>query len=253
MPLAQSAIDDLAERLVAARRDRTNLVPTAGAIPTDDADAYRVQKAVVAKLGAGIAGWKVGAANSEATPNCAPILSGTILPAGASIAAERSTGVEVEIAYKLATGFAAGGATPSRAEVEKAIGSAHLVLELCASRLADGLKSPPHLQLADSGTNLGLLVGPEVKDWRNIDLKSLRCKLVANGATIADTTAGHTTCDLVGLLTWLVGHCVKERGGIAAGAIVTTGSWMGIRWVDTPAEVTGVFDGLGEVKAGLIG
>ena len=41
------------------------------------------------------------------------------------------------------------------------------------------------------------------------------------------------------------------RGGIAAGTIVTTGSWMGIRWVDTPADVAGIFDGVGEIKAGL--
>lgn len=251
MTLAISAIDDLAARLVQARRDRSQLVPSTGAIPDNDADAYRVQNAMVAKLGANIAGWKVGAANPQATPNCAPILAGSIKFAGPSIAVERSTGVEVEIAYKFATGFSARSLRPSRTDVEAAIGTAHVVLEVCASRLVDGLKAPPHLQLADSGTNLGLIVGPEIKHWRVIDLKNLRCRLIANGGTIAETTAGHTTCDLIGLLTWLVGHCVSERGGLPAGTIVTTGSWMGIRWVDTPADVTGIFDGLGEVKAGL--
>lgn len=252
MPLSDAAIDDLATRLVAARRDRSTSVAASGAIPTDDADAYRVQKAVMAKLGATAAGWKVGTPNAETTPNCAPIFAGTVQPTGSAIKAEASTGVEVEIAYVLGKSFAASSTAPSRADVEGAISAAHVVLELCASRLTEGLKSPPHLQLADSGSNLGLLIGPKIENWRALDLKSLRCRLVANGATIADTTGGHSTCDLIGLLTWLVGHCVKERGGIAAGTIVTTGSWMGIRWVDTPAEVAGIFDGVGEAKAGLV-
>lgn len=252
MPLSDAAIDDLATRLVAARRDRSRSVAASGPIPTDDADAYRVQKAVMAKLGLTAAGWKVGTPNAETTPNCAPIHAGTVLPAGPAIKAERSTGVEVEIAYVLGKSFAAASTAPSRAEVEGAISAAHVVLELCASRLTDGLKSPPALQLADNGSNLGLAVGPKIADWRSIDLEALRCRLVANGATIADTTGGHSTCDLIGLLTWLVGHCVKERGGIAAGTVVTTGSWMGIRWVDIPAEVTGIFDGIGEINAGLV-
>lgn len=251
MPLSDAAVDDLATSLVAARRDRSKAVASAGDIPTSDGEAYRVQKAVLAKLGAAVAGYKVGTPNAQTTPNCAPILAGSIVLGGAGIRCEPSTGVEVEIAYKLGKAFAAGNTAPSRAEVENAIASAHIVLETCASRLADGLKAPPHLQLADYGSNLGLLIGPEIKDWRSIDLKGLRCRLIAKGETIADTTGGHSTCDLIGLLTWLVGHCVAERGGIAAGTIVTTGSWMGIRWVDTPVDVAGVFDGLGEVKAGL--
>lgn len=252
MSLSDAAVDDLAIRLLAARRDRSMSVSASGAIPANDADAYRVQKAVMAKLRATAAGWKVGTPNAETTPNCAPIYAGTVLPTGTAIKGEASTGVEVEIAFVLGKSFAAGSPPPSRGEVEKAVAAAHVVLELCASRLSDGLKSPPHLQLADNGSNLGLLIGPKIDDWRGVDLKALRCRLVANGATIADTTGGHSTCDLIGLLTWLVGHCVKERGGIAAGTIVTTGSWMGIRWVDTPANVAGTFEGVGEVKAGLV-
>lgn len=252
MSLSDATVDDLANRLVAARRDRSKYVAASGALPSSDADAYRVQKAVMAKLGVTAAGWKVGTPNIETTPNCAPIFAGTVLPTGPAIKAEASTGVEVEIAYVLGKSFASGSAAPSRTDVEAAISAGHVVLEICASRLTDGLKSPPHLQLADNGSNLGLLIGPKIENWRAIDLKALRCKLAANGATIANTTAGHTTCDLIGLLTWLVGHCVKERGGIPAGTIVTTGSWMGIRWVDTPANVTGIFEGVGEIKAGIV-
>lgn len=248
-PFDLTDIHALADALIAARKDRAALVPSSLALPRHDQDAYRVQQTVMQKLGAEAVAWKVGAPNAETTPNCAPIFA--LHHAGAPIRVEPSTGVEVEIAFKLAKGFEASRTKPTRAAVEADISSAHIAIEVCASRLKDQLKAPPLLQLADNGNNLGLIVSAATVDWRAIDPKTLVTHAVANGTTIAQTTAGHTTGDLVGLLTWLVGHCVTERGGIAAGSVVTTGSWMGIRWVDTPADVRAVFDGIGELVARL--
>jgi 2-keto-4-pentenoate hydratase len=248
---SKSDVEQLASLIVAARRDRSNCVPSSVKHPASNDDGYRVQDAVVAKLGATVAGWKVGATNATTEPACAPILAGTIYEVGIPIAAEASTGVEVEIAFRMAKGFAPASQAPTAADVEAAIGSAHVVLELCASRLADGMKSPPLLQLADNTTNLGLVIGPRVADWRGINAATLVTKLIANGATIAETTGGHSTGDILSLLVWQIGHCVTRRGGITAGSIITTGSWMGIRWVDTPADLKGVFEGVGEIRAQL--
>jgi 2-keto-4-pentenoate hydratase len=164
------------------------------------------------------------------------------------------TGVEVEFAFRLARAFPAAAVAPSRGAVEDAIASCHVVLEICASRLAEGLKAPPLLQLADAGSNLGLIIGPQVTNWRAIGdtAKGLLTALTADGAVIAETTGGHSTGDLPALLHWLVGHCVTKRGGLAAGSLVTTGSWMGIRWVKPPVRVAGRFAGIGTVEAELV-
>jgi 2-keto-4-pentenoate hydratase len=234
--------------LFAARTPDAPLVPTPERGPETDDEAYRVQDAITARLAAKVRAWKVGAADAVSTPNGAPIFD--VYQEG-NVPGRASTGVELEIAFKLDKGFPAGGGKPSRADVEAAIESAHIALETCASRLVEGMAAPAHVRLADFGTNLGLVIGPEVKNWRDIDAKTLRAQITADGKTIADVTGGHTAPDLLGLLTWIVGHAVLKRGGMDAGTIVTTGSWMGIRWVDTPAKIVGTFDGLGEISVQL--
>ncbi len=246
--LPTAAVNALAASLYAARAEGSTLVATPDRAPANDDEAYRVQDAITARLAARVKAWKVGASDPTSTPNGAPIFD--LFEAG-PVPARASTGVELEIAFRLAKGFPAGGAKPSRGEVEAAIGSAHIALETCASRLIDGMAAPVHLRLGDFGTNLGLVIGPEIPAWHNIDAKSLRARVTADGVTIADVTGGHTAPDLIGLLTWIVGHAVSKRGGMDAGTVVTTGSWMGIKWVDAPSKVVGTFDGLGHIDVTL--
>jgi 2-keto-4-pentenoate hydratase len=246
-PLLTASIDSIATGLFAARSKGAALMATPAGGPMSDDEAYRIQDAITARLAAKVRAWKVGAANAEATPNGAPIFD---VHAAGTVPAAASTGVELEIAFKLSRGFPTG-AKPSRGEVESAIASAHIALETCASRLVDGMAAPAHLRLADFGTNLGLVIGPAIENWRAIDAKSLRATVSADGISIADTIGGHTAPDLIGLLHWIVGHAVIKRGGLDAGAIVTTGSWTGIQWVTAPAKVVGTFEGLGRIEVDL--
>ncbi len=246
--LSTPDVDALAASLFAARAKGGALVPTPARGPQTDDEAYRVQDFITARLAAKVQGWKVGAADPVSTPNGAPIFD---LYSAGPVPGRASTGVELEIAFKLAHGFPAGGAKPSRSEVEAAVASAHIALETCASRLVEGMAASAHLRLADFGTNLGLVIGPEVTGWRTIDAKALRAEITADGAVIADVTGGHTAPDLLGLLTWIVGHAVSKRGGMDADTIVTTGSWMGIKWVDTPARIIGTLHGLGSIDVQL--
>ena len=248
MALSDAHVDQLAAQLVEARTSGRLLVTAAAAgMPANDEEAYRVQDAVMAKLGRRAAAWKVGAATSASEPNCAPIYDGLVHQAAAGAPGAKSTGVELEIAFTLSRGFAASTTKPSRADVEASISVANIVLETCVARIAEGMDAPALLRLADNGINHGLVIGPRVDAWRAIDSQTLVAKVEAGGRVIAETTGGHTCPDLVGLLTWLVGHCVTRRGGIAAGTIVTTGSWMGIRFTDTPAAIRGDFPGLGQI------
>jgi 2-keto-4-pentenoate hydratase len=248
--LAADVIERLATQLVDARTRNVSLkTAEAAGVVASDADAYKVQMAVASKLGSRAKAWKVGAANATSTPNCAPIFD--VHPAAGPVPRADKTGVELEIAFTLAKGFPAAKTAPARADVEAAIGAAHIVLETCVARLAEGMDAPALLRLADNGINLGLVIGPRVDNWRSIDTSKLFARVEADGRVIAETTGGHTAPDIVGLLTWLVGHCVTERGGIEAGTIVTTGSWMGIRFVEGPAQIRGTFPGLGQIDTRL--
>ena len=253
--LAESDVIAFAAALLAARKSGASRASLPHMVPKSDAAAYQVQDAVIAALGP-VEGWKVGAANPTSVPNCSPVLRGGIIDAGKggiplSIPVPHPTGIETEIAFRMARAFPAGNVAPSAAEVLAGIGSAHVAMELCSYRLQEGPKSPPLALLADNGMNLGFIIGPEVKSWREIDIHKQVARAWVDNKAAVETTGGHTQKDLAALLVWLVGHVVTQRGGLAAGAVVATGSWTGLYWVDHAANVAAEFPGIGRLEARL--
>lgn len=255
-PLLSAAdADAFAAALLAARKSGAPRAPLPDTLPTTDAQAYQVQDIVAAKLGP-VEGWKVGAANPTSLPNCAPVLKGGVIDAGRSgiplsIPVPKPCAIEVEIGFRMARAFPAATTAPSAADVLAGIASAHVIMELCASRLAPGMDAPAHAKLADNGMNLGFIVGPKVENWRGIDMHTQKALAFVDNKPVVDTTGGHTQKDLGALLVWLVGHVVTQRGGLPAGALVATGSWTGIHWIDHTCNVGGEFPGLGRLEARL--
>lgn len=255
MPMSATDAEAFAAALLAARKPGAALAPLPAVLPATDADAYKVQAIVAAMLGP-VEGWKVGAANPASEPNCAPLLKGGIIDAGSSgiplsIPVPRPTAIEVEIGFRMGRAFPAAASAPPAADILAGIASAHVIMELCACRLAPGAASPPHAKLADNGMNLGFIVGPKVENWRAIDMHKQVARAVVDNSTVVDTVGGHTQKDLGALLEWLVGHVVTQRGGLPSGALVATGSWTGIHWLEKSANVGGEFPGLGRLEARL--
>ncbi|MEQ1646961.1 MAG: fumarylacetoacetate hydrolase family protein [Hyphomicrobiaceae bacterium] len=251
MPLSEHDVETFARNLLLARRTPGTKPLPPPAIPETDKDAYRIQDRVIAAYGP-VEGWKVGAANPTAEPNCAPIIrSGLVQLSAAPIQVPSPVGIEVEIGFRMNRAFPSANTPPTEQDVLSNIKSTHVVMELCASRLPDGSKSPPLANLADNGMNQAFVIGPEVKNWRNIDAVTQVARAIVNGKTVVETTGGHTQKDIGALLVWLVRHVVMERNGLAAGAFVAAGSWTGIHWLDAPALVGGEFEGLGRLDCVL--
>jgi 2-keto-4-pentenoate hydratase len=239
--LSPEEISAFAEQLVTARtKQRAIAVPT-GSL-SSIAEAYRIQDAVATRLGP-IVGWKVGATSPGALPTCAPLLAGTV------VADDRRTmgvgasyvGVELEIAYRLGRTFAPRRRPLSDAEIVDAIESAHVAVELCRSRFIDGPLAPALWLLADNQINHLLIMGPAIAAWRDIEDNPPVTQLSINGDPVAVNASGHPAKSPLRLLAWLVRHVIEERGGLAAGSVVSTGSWTGLRWIKPPAVIEGEF------------
>ena len=69
-------IEAAAATLLDARRRGVQLPPPAGPAPADRDTVYAIQDAVARALGP-VEGWKTGAPNPEAEPNCAPLVAGS--------------------------------------------------------------------------------------------------------------------------------------------------------------------------------
>ena len=247
MTLSESDITAIASELIDARRSKHPKVTAARLAGIDVADAYRIQDAVARRLGP-VEGWKVGAPSPDAEPACAPIMRGGVIAASAApIGVPNPAGIEVEVVFRMGRAMPPSRNVPSEDDIFANIKSAHVGLELCSSRLDTGADAPGNAKLADNGINHAFVVGGPIKNWREIEASQQQARIIIDGKLVAESSGGHSHGDVGALLVWLVRHVVAERGGLPAGALIATGSWTPLMWVNTPAIVGGALEGLGRL------
>jgi 2-keto-4-pentenoate hydratase len=245
----------LAALLVAARQSgrRVGALPP-GLVPATADDAYAVQEAVMRRLGARIAGWKVGAASPQGEPNCAPLFADLVAPSPAQFAAGAAELriVEAELAFRLGTALPARVVPYGDDEVWDAFETMHVAIELVDTRFAEWRGMDKLALLADNQNNGGFCFGAAIRDWRATDFLRQPASLLVDGAEAASAVGGNNAGHPRRLLTWLANHCARRGLPLAAGTIVTTGAHA---LVTAPphAAVTARFAGLGEASLTLTG
>jgi len=235
----------VADRLVAARRQGSRVALAGADVPKDYEEGFAIQDKVVAALASPVIGWKVMEVPGGPVI-FAPILqSGRLAPGGTwEVAGREPAGIELEIAFRFGSDVPPG-ATP--AQVLDAVAAAHVVFELCQSRIADPGKQPRHVMLADCIANAGLVVGPEIAGWRNQDLSSRPGRLLVDGKVHVE---GKST-DPIGALQILPPALAARGKALSAGQIVITGSLIGMNWLTGRHDLKGIIDGLGDVAIKL--
>ncbi|MEP7301692.1 MAG: hypothetical protein ABI699_09195 [Caldimonas sp.] len=251
--------------LVSARRDARALaaVPVAWQ-PTDLAEAYRLQAAVIAALGGG-AGWKVAAITAEqqrtlgvTQPIAAPLPAARMHDARAAPALLRladfiAPRIECEFAFQLGHDLPPRpGAPYSHAEVGAAVQAMRLAVEIVDPRWPAG--SGALAELADGFNNGALVAGPAIGDWCGIDFASIGIVLsaVTPGATATELARGSGRVILDGdpfsTVVMLANAPPSAGPGLRAGDIVTTGSCSGAPRIPGPGLYRAEFSGLGSVE-----
>jgi 2-keto-4-pentenoate hydratase len=239
--------EDLAARLLDARRRGTIISLASEDVPQSEAAAYAVQHAVAQSLGP-IGGWKVGAGGPAAAASAAPLPASGIMSAPALLPAAWSDRlVEAEIAFRIGTDLPPRAAAYTRAEVLAAIASCHPVVEVVQWRIAEGVLAPPNLKLADHGGHGALVVGEAVPAWQQIDFATLTVTQEIAGQETKRGT-GNPAGDMIRLVAWLADEGAVWAGGLKAGQIVTCGSWTGVTEAAAGAPVTVTFAGLAPVE-----
>lgn len=232
--------------LLAARRDPAVRPAGLPAPPASEAEAYAIQAAIMARLGP-IGGWKVGFTPATGVFTCAPLPAASLRPGPAAIGPDcTDRGVEAEIALRLGRDLPARTAPYAAGEILAAIATAHPANEVLQSRYADVTRVDPLSNLADSLSHYGLIYGPAITRWRELDLSRETVSVLVDGRVIRTATA-NPAGDMIPLLVWLADHGARWAGGLRAGQVVTTGSWTGKEFVPAGAEVTIRFTRCGEV------
>lgn len=221
--------------------------------PGDADEAYAVQDRVCRTLGT-VGGWKVGARTPDALPSAAPLLQDLIQTSPASWPAHNLhlRGVEAEIAFRVGRDIPAGADPLDDASAFAAIESVHAAIEIVDTRLDNWKDADPLWQLADNQSNGGFVYDPTGIPFRAQDFTAAPVRLTIDGRVTVEQRGGNTAGDPRRLLLWLIDHAVRRRGGLAAGTMITTGSYTGMIFVEAGARVEAEFDGVGraEVQVG---
>ncbi|WP_372837684.1 2-keto-4-pentenoate hydratase [Phaeovulum sp.] len=235
-PERADAMDHLGATLAAAwRGGHTVPLPNPAARPQDRAEAYAAQARMIALIGEPVVGWKAGAtsAGMRARDGQDGLVTGRVLSSGlfhgtdltlpaATFAQARA---EPEFAFVLTSDLPA--APPRSISEIVPLVRAHIAVELVASRYGEaapwgavgGL-----LGIADNGSGLALVIGPQIVAPDAVDYLHHPVALSLNGGTPAAQSPPDIRADPYAALTDVVNHLGARGIGLTAGMAITVGS-----------------------------
>lgn len=254
-------IKRIAAKLYEDHQAKSHLTALTGDLkPRDVADGYAVQdalQALYANDGKTLGGWKV----ALTTPVMQEMV-GVSHPCEGGIFTDRihrgigevsaadfvHIGVEAEIAVRLARDLPAAPTPYDRDSVADAVGACMAAIEIVDDRACEYGTLDGATLIADNSFNFGCVVGPEVSNWRQLDLAAATGRMTINGETVGE---GHGR-DVMGhpfeALAWLANSLAARGKPLQAGQIVLTGSVVATKWLSPGDEMASIIEGLGEAR-----
>lgn len=167
----------IAGRFLFARRTAGGLADYPGHFPSTLDEAYRVQDAAISAWGRPVIGWKVGRINPPldqrfgADRLAGPIFASETIAGGGHVPempvfAEGFAAGEAEFLLRIGRAPPEGKTEFTLDEAADLIDAVHVGIEIASSPLGSINALGPVAVISDFGNNNGLVVGPEVVDWR---------------------------------------------------------------------------------------
>jgi len=254
------AVRAAAAVLAAARRSGNALdrLPPDLVPPTIE-DAYRVQLELHGQLRAERGprgGWKIGCTTAVmqaylgiASPSAGTLYARTIAHGeGRFTAGSNRLGVECELAVRLGLDLV-GDAAHDPVAVTDALAAVMAAIEVVEDRYVDYTRLDAGTLVADDFFGAGCVLGPELIDWRGLDLGGITASMAINGAEVGRGTGSDILGDPLRALTWLAATAADLGAPLRAGEIVLLGSLVQTNWVAAGDRVIVRNDPLGEVRA----
>lgn len=243
-------VEAVIQALVAARRTHRR-VPAL--VPADTAAACAVQQGVARALGwfgdTPARHWKSGGASRSAPQTHAPLPPQGIWhsPADARPWPLKLRGIEAEVALRLGCAVdAAQAATLDRDAAVPLVDAMCVAIELVDSRWSEALDAPALSRLADLQSHAALVLG----DWRPFeasrDWAAQTCTVRVGTRAPHSFRGSHSLGDPLWVLPAWLRDVTRDGTVLAAGTVVTTGTWCGLLLAEPGERVDVSFDGLGE-------
>jgi 2-keto-4-pentenoate hydratase len=258
-----SSARDIAGLFVAARQEARALPGFPGDPPDTLTASYRVQDEAIALWPDDVAGWKIGrvpAAQVKALG--AERLTGPIF----NHLVWRSNGGAVEIPV-FERGFAAVEAeyvlriahdVPpedtewTREDAMHVVAAMHVGVETAGSPLATINDLGATVVVSDVGNNHGLILGPEVQNWRARLTAGLTCEPFIDDASVGRGEARAGADDMIDALVFLLEHMARRGRTLKAGQLISTGAVTGVHDIRIGQHARVSFADVGDILCSAV-
>ena len=102
--------------------------------------------------------------------------------------------------------------------------------------------------IADNAWNAGVVVGPALRDWRQLDLAQLHGTVRINGKLAGEGYGRDVLGHPFEALRWLVNTVTAQGKDLTRGMVVMTGTMIATKFVQPGDELVFSVDGLGSVR-----
>ncbi|MCA0937529.1 hydratase [Vibrio alginolyticus] len=215
--------------------------------PTCVEDAVNIQSSMIDLHTDRVGGWKCLQPLAEDKFVLAPIFADTV-QRGSICELYRDNGVariEPEIAFVLAKPLVANHEGYSEEQINDAIGSCHMALELMQSRFADDSGAEFFERLADGLMNQGLFIGPEIDREKAFDASKINVT-VAQPENTQQFAGKHPNTLAQTPVYWFINYMTRRGVDFQANESIITGSYCGIVEVEFDKPTTITYEGIGE-------
>lgn len=255
--------DETAAAIAASRLHGGRLAPLpADARPATADDGYALQAAIHARLTAAglgpVVGWKIGCTTpvmqrmlSIPSPCYGAIFAAGMHRGGADLrhGDYRRPGIECEIAVRLGADLPPKGAPYTGDAVAERVTACMAAIELVDDRYTDYHAVGVATLIADDFFHAGCVLGDEVTQWRELDLRSLQGRTLINGVERGRGRGGDVMGHPFNAVAWLANALAQHGRHLRRDQIVLSGSVVETQWVDPGDECRVEIDGLGKVSA----
>ena len=248
----------VASAFVAARREARALTSYPGAAPADLPDAYRIQDCAISLDGRTVVGWKVGRifppddARLGSNRIAGPIFADSVRRAepgdmpDMAVFAGGFAAAEAELLLHVAPGWQ--GEVPVDDPGTRAlIDEVRLGIEIASSPYPRINADGPAVTASDFGNNAGLVIGPVLEGWQELDLCAITVRTEIDGVRVGEATAATMLDGPFGAVRFLLANLSARGFDLGGGLWVSTGAITGVHKVEPGAQVSATFGDHGQV------
>lgn len=250
----------LSQNLIAARQSCSLLSDFPGTVPETPKDAYHVQDLCIAGWDDQLVGWKVAGLKAELHELFnAPRQSGPVFKKDLQIVKGDEhilapvydggfAAIEAEFIIELADVSSLPTHNLTIEDAQNAISKVFIGIEVASSPMKETHSYGAYSPISDFGNNAGVIIGPEIINWREIDFSDIDVSVKIDGEAVGVGSAKAGMEGPLGAVAYLIEHLAERGHSLEAGTYVSSGAITGVHQttVGVPSQVE--FSGFGSIS-----